>query len=222
MASDLCRVLERIEGGRDRHLKLGSEILRADQGSFFPVDFLAIAALNRSLSNCEAFVQLARTRNYLVAASLVRLQLDTFLRFYAAFLVSDPHDFANAVLGGTAVRKLKDRSGSPMTDKFLHESAAKEFPWISRVYDETSGFIHLSDKHILSTLDKVEDSGRMTIQIGADSSRFTGELWVEVADGFVGATEALFMYLEGWAVSKANPQLLKRAPQQISAAQEDA
>lgn len=215
MKEDLCRLVEKIEKGDERHFKLARAILQADEGKFFQVDFLAVAAINRSLSNSAAFVQLVRAGNYLVAASLLRLQLDTFLRFYAAYLVKDPHDFAKSVLGGKAVRKMKDRSGAFMTDKYLHESAASEFPWISRVYNETSGFIHLSDKHIVTTLESLDEHGMFTLTVGPKSSRFTDDLWSELADGFVGATEALFIYLEGWGYSKANPELLVRYRQRL-------
>ena len=184
-------------------------MLEADGHKLFSLDFLAVAALNRSLSNSSAFIQLIRVQNYLVAASLVRLQLDTFLRFFASYLVSDPHEFASAVLAGTAVRKLKDRSGALMTDRHLVESVASEFPWVPNVYGSTSGFIHLSDKHIFSAIQSVEDDGTFSMLIGSNPDRFPLELWVEMAEGFMAATDALFRYLEGWAFTKANPHLVQ-------------
>ncbi|MGD2130784.1 MAG: hypothetical protein PVJ33_17230 [Lysobacterales bacterium] len=211
MTSDLEGLLLKIDNERDRHLNLGKTMLEADGSNMFLLDFLAAAALNRSLSNSSAFTQLVRAQNYLVAASLVRLQLDTFLRFYASYLVSDPHEFAKSVLAGTEVRKLKDRSGAMMTDRYLVDSAASEFSWAPSVYKSTSGFIHLSDKHIFSTIQSVNDDGALSIHIGSDPSRFPTELWVEMAKGFIAATEALFQYLEGWAFTKENPQLLQSA-----------
>jgi hypothetical protein len=138
-------------------------MLEADGSKLFPLDLLAVAALNRSLSNSSAFTQLVRSENYLTAASLVRRQLDTFLRFFAAYQVSDPHEFAISVLAGTEVRKLKDRSGSFMTDRHLVESVAPEFPWVPSVYKATSGFIHLSDKHIYSTIQSAAADGAFLI-----------------------------------------------------------
>lgn len=211
MTRDLEGLLVKIDNQRDRHLKLGKTMLEADGCKLFPLDFLAVASLNRSLSNSSAFTQLVRARNYLVAASLVRLQLDTFLRFFASYLVSDPHEFAKSVLAGTDVRKLKDRSGAPMTDRHLVNSVASEFPWAPSVYNSTSGFIHLSDKHIFSAIQSVQDDGTLSMHVGSDPSRFPNELWVEMAEGFVAATEALFRYLEGWAFTKANPQLVQAA-----------
>lgn len=211
MSSNLESLLDKIDNERDRHLSLGKAMLEADGRKLFSLDFLAVAALNRSLSNSSAFTQLVRAQNYLVAASLVRLQLDTFLRFFAAYLVSNPHEFAASVLAGTEVRKLKDRSGALLTDRYLVESVASEFPWAPSVYKSTSGFIHLSDKHIYSAIQSVEDDGRLSMLIGSDPDRFPGELWVEMAEGFIAATDALFRYLEGWAFTKANPHLVQAA-----------
>lgn len=211
MTSDLEGLLVKIDQMRDRHLNLGKAMLEADGHKLFSLDFLAVAALNRSLSNSSAFTQLVRVQNYLVAASLVRLQLDTFLRFFASYLVSDPHEFATSVLAGTEVRKSKDRSGALLTDRYLVDSVASEFPWAPSVYKSTSGFIHLSDKHIYSAIQSVHDDGTLSMHIGSDPSRFPDELWVEMADGFIAATDALFRYLEGWVFTKANPQLLQAA-----------
>jgi hypothetical protein len=176
MTSDLEGLLVKIDNQRDRHLKLGKAMLEADGCKLFSLDFLAVAALNRSLSNSSAFTQLVRAQNYLVAASLVRLQLDTFLRFFASYLVSDPHGFAKSVLAGAEVRKRKDRSGALMTDRYLVASVAAEFPWAPNVYKSTSGFIHLSDKHIWGAIQSVEDDGTLSMHIGSDPSRFPNEL----------------------------------------------
>ncbi len=215
MTSNLEGLLEKIDNERDRHLGLGKATLEADGCKLFSLDFLAVAAINRSLSNCTAFTQLVRAQNYLAAASLVRLQLDTFLRFFASCLANDPHEFATSVLGGTEVRNLKDRSGKPMTDRHLVDSVASEFPWVPNVYKQTSGFIHLSDKHIFSTIQSVQDDGTLSMHIGSDPSRFPEALWIEMTDGFIAATDALFQYLKGWAFTKANPQLVQSVKEHL-------
>ena len=211
MPSNLDPLLDNIDNERNRHLNLGKAMLEADGRKLFSLDFLAVAALNRSLSNSSAFTQMVRAQNYLIAASLVRLQLDTFLRFFASYLVSDPHEFAQSVLAGTQVRKLKDRSGAFMTDQHLVYSVASEFPWVPSVYKSTSGFIHLSDKHIYSAIQSVQDDGTLSMLIGSDPDRFPSELWIEMTEGFIAATEALFRYLEGWVFTKANPHLVQAA-----------
>ena len=55
MSNNLESLLEKIDNERDRHLALGKRILESDNRNMFPLDFLAVAALNRSLSNSAAF-----------------------------------------------------------------------------------------------------------------------------------------------------------------------
>ncbi len=185
-------------------------MLSADGGKLFPLDLLAGAAINRSLSNCSAFTLLVRENNYLAAASLVRLQIDSFLRFHAAYLVDDPSSFAISVLAGDEIRKLKDQTGAKMQDWYLAKSASSDFPWVERVYKATSGFIHLSEKHIFSTMQSVHEDRKISLYIGSDTSHIPNPLWVEMAEGFIAATDALFHYLEGWIFTKKKPHLVQQ------------
>ena len=66
--------------------------------ALYPLDLLAAAAFSRSLAQCSGFRALIEARNYICAASILRLQIDTALRFFAAFLVDNPHEFAGSVL----------------------------------------------------------------------------------------------------------------------------
>lgn len=209
MTSRLEDLLENIESKKDQYIDLGKRILEADDSKLFKLDFLAVAAINRSLSNCTAFSQLVRANNYLVPASLVRLQLDTFLRFYASWLVNDPHEFAGSVLRGTEIRRLKDQNDKKMTDRHLVDTAASKFPWMPKVYRQASGFIHLSDKHIYSSIESVHEDRTLSMYISSDLSWIPEARWVEIAEAFLAATDALFQYLEAWLLTKGNPELLQ-------------
>src|SRR5271166_6984000 len=83
---------EQLEACRRMYITYGSAL--------YPLDLLATAALNRSLAQCSGFRALIEARNYICAASILRLQIDTALRFFAAFLVDNPHEFAGSVLKG--------------------------------------------------------------------------------------------------------------------------
>ena len=76
------------------------------------------AALHRSISLVRGFCALIPD-NYISAASLVRLQLDSTLRFSALSFVADPEDFAKKVSSGERINKLEDREGERMTDAYL-------------------------------------------------------------------------------------------------------
>ena len=90
-------------------------MLNAYQAKFYPVDILAMAALNRSAALCKGFQSLIEQKNFTCSASILRLQLDNALRFASVFLVSNPHDFASAVMNGKRIRDFKDKSGKFMT-----------------------------------------------------------------------------------------------------------
>ncbi|MGY1459822.1 hypothetical protein ACW5F0_14455 [Luteimonas sp. A534] len=196
-----------IESLRELHLTHLMEMMKADDGKIFGLDLLAQAAFKRSMSLCAGFACLVRANNYLCAATLVRLQLDTCLRFFAAFIVERPHDFAKSVLEGVHVRNIKDRTGARMTDKYLVDTLGKKYEWMPRVYEATSGFVHLSERHIFSVWTPSED-GNIGIVIGPTDDHFDDDLWIEMADAFLASTDALFEYLKGWTFTKQNPELV--------------
>ena len=121
----------------------------------------------RALAQSKAFRQMVDSRNSLVASSLVRLQLDTMLRLYAAFFVADPDDFATKVFKGTSINKIKDARRKPMTDSYLRDRVAEQNSWVIEVYKEASGYIHFSNPHMHAAIEmKNEKTGLMEIQIG--------------------------------------------------------
>lgn len=214
MPPELARHVVHIEGLKDLHLELLMQMLKADGGKLFGLDLLASAAIKRSMSLCAGFGALARGCNYTSAAALLRLQLDSCLRFYAAFIVDKPHEFAQEVLHGKAIRKIKDRSGQPMTDKYLVESLGQRYEWMPRVYEATSGFIHLSDRHIFATWqagDSAKDEkGDLGLIVGTSDEHFHEALWIEMAAGFLACTDVLVEYLKGWIFTKENPELVAK------------
>ena len=70
----------------------------------------------------------SKARNFLAAAPLIRLQLDSCLRLYAAWLVENPHEFAHKVLRRERVDKLKNQDGKFLRDHYLVEKLAEEYP----------------------------------------------------------------------------------------------
>ena len=183
-------------------------------GTFYGMDLLAAVELNRSKAHIAGFQQLVGAKNLICAGALLRLQLDTALRFYAAFLVEQPHDFALAVLGGTRVRDLKDRDGKEMTDAYLVEKLAQKFDWVPRVYERTSGYVHLSSTHLLSAMTPTEgasDSDRtIAIKIGAEDKPLPAWIYIEATDAFRAVTDVLLRYVHGWVFTKANPELVQK------------
>jgi hypothetical protein len=84
--------------------------------------FYLFGIARRALAQSAAFQQMVLSQNSLVAASILRLQLDTVLRLYALFWIADSEDFAFQVFNGTAINRLRAADGSLLTDAYLLRS----------------------------------------------------------------------------------------------------
>lgn len=201
-------------GRLDRaHIELGKQMFEAFGGAMYGMDLLAAGALNRSKAHIAGFRALLEARNLICAGALLRLQLDTAMRFYAAFLVDQPHNFALAVLRGERVRNIKDRDGRKMTDAYLAQKLGEEFPWVPRVYERTSGYVHLSSIHLLSApgaSEGVLDERLLSIKISAEDKELPDTIYIEATDAFRAATDVLLRYVHGWIFTKANPELVQK------------
>lgn len=207
----VLQALEEQERLRSRTNKLGAMMLQADGGNIFPLDLLAIAAIKRSLSNTSAMRLLVENWNLVAARTILRAQLDTPVRFSAVWLVDDPHDFATKVHAGEHIRRMKDRSGNPMTDAYLIEKMSVEYPWIKTVYERLSGYVHFSANHVSATVTDHDDEARtVKFAMSAEDLEFPEESWVEVIACFNECTRILHRYLEGWTMTKGNPLAVSR------------
>ncbi len=61
------------------------------------------------MSLIKGFVEMIKQENLICAIPLLRLQLDNSLRFYAAFLVENPHELASHFIEGEAIRRLTEK-----------------------------------------------------------------------------------------------------------------
>jgi hypothetical protein len=121
------------------------------------------AALHRSISLIHGFCTLI-PENFLCAASLIRLQLDSALRFSTLWLVADPEDFAKRVASGEPVNTLKDRDGQQLRDGYLVRKLNERYPGMDKCYDDGCGYVHLSDFHFYHVQDRTDD-GKFRLQI---------------------------------------------------------
>lgn len=186
----------------DEHQKMGAKIMCADSGKIFTLDLLAISVLNRSLCLLAGFCDLIEKKNFIAAAPLLRLQLDNLLRFHGAWLVKNPHTFSEEVLKGSHIRKLKDKDGNFMTDQYLVDKIAKEYPLMKNVYNNTSGYIHLSDKHIFNSLGQLKNDGTFHMKVSVSDNFIKESDYIEAIRAFFEITGVLFRYMEGWAQTK--------------------
>lgn len=198
--------LQKLQASHQQLLGLAKEMLT--NAPLYPMDLLTTAVLNRSLSLTDGFVELIRGNNALAAIHLVRLHLDSLLRYSAAWLVEDPHAFAMEVFSGKSVKKIKDKTGSNMHDAYLVEQLAKEYDWISSVYAETCGYVHLSQKHYQSALRKKEgEQGAVEATISKGDGFISHGLKLNSAGAMFEITNCIYEYVFGWADTKHGGKL---------------
>ena len=167
------------------------------------MDYLSIAVLNRSLALTRGFCDLIESGNFLAAAPLIRLQLDSCLRFFAAFSAPNPNEIAEEVLRGNHINKIKDRDGQPMSDANLKNKLAKKHPWILTVYENTSGFIHLSNKHIFNSLHVASEEDRTVLLKVGDRDAFVPNwAYIDAARAFKRITLMLLGLVRAWGEIK--------------------
>lgn len=200
---ELTKKLEQLRQHLNSYKALWIMTAKADGGAVFPVDMLSTAITHRAMCLVTGFCDLIEKENFICAAPLVRLMVDNLLRFYSVWLVDKPHDFATKIIEGKEVRKIKDRSGNNMTDRYLVEQLSKEYDWILGTYHETSGYIHFSSKHYFNTLKKVNDKERtIMFSIGDKDTCISKESYEEAIDAMLEISTAIMRYLYSWAHTK--------------------
>lgn len=195
------KLLTLVEGDKDAMLSLGKQLFGEVNAPMFPLDLLAYGAIKRNLSTATAISQLVNAWNMASARSLLRVHIDTALRFSAAWLLDNPHDFASEVVGGARIDKFKTSAGKRLTDAYLVEVRTVECPWLPKVYESLSGYIHFSGAHVFDAVSQKE--GRtISVEISATDHGFPEFTWVELLDCTRESTSLLAKYLRGYILTK--------------------
>lgn len=206
MANELEKEIDFLESKEKRLIEIATKL---NSGKFYPLDFLSNAVINRSLKLIFGFTTLLKDENFTAASHLVRCHLDNIIRFSASWLVEDPHDFATKVIDGVKIESLKDKKGELMKDWYLRNLLNEEYPWITNVYKESSGYIHFSSKHIFSPIRSLDSENRtMQFSFSKKDVDINMALKIEVVHCMGEITDILLDYLNGWHYTKENPDKL--------------
>ena len=135
---------------------LAFKLITSRDGVTFIFDLLALAALKRSLALQTGFRQMIVERNSICAGALLRLQLDTSIRMYGAWLVRDADEYAEKVLRGEKISGIRTVSGEKLTDRFLANELGKKYPWVPKLYDACCEYVHFSSLHISALFDGID------------------------------------------------------------------
>ena len=146
----------------------------------------------------------------MVAAPLLRMQLDNLVRMSYMATAPDAGDVARHVLAGGQFRKLKDREGKLLTDARLLHHAEQAHAWVAPVYEATSGWVHFSSVHVFAAVRLAPDvdgqpSTTMQIAVPLQPERIPLSALEELLGAMTKATEQVFGYVELWQQRKGLP-----------------
>lgn len=213
------RVLKSLNGFEDRRNilhKLFKEMASAYKGKVYAVDLFVLGAIKRVISTTAGFRLLVESWNLLCARALLRVQIDTALRFSSVFLVKKPHDFVLEVLKGQQINRMADKNGNKMSDAYLVSKLASEYPWLPNVYKYLSGYVHFSEQHLFSPIRHINnDSKTVLYEINEKDTKFPESTWLELVDCFNESTDIFMKYLEGWIFTKANPEIVAKMKKKL-------
>jgi hypothetical protein len=197
--------LQSLTDLNSEHETQGMLLYETCKGELFPCDGLAFAVLERSLNLLKGFHLLLANGGYTTGAGVLRMQLDNLLRFYGVMASGDPHGVANSMANGIQLRKLKDASGQKMTDQRLLELHDAKNPDIRRMYELSSGYIHLSVQHIQHFLlrsAKGEDQTRV-FAIGDEDTHMEVSAKTSLVKAFTTVTRGVLSSIGGWVDARA-------------------
>ncbi len=190
-----------------KHAEIGNSLYHACNSSLFPADILAFSVLERSLQLLKGFCLLMRNEGYVCAVPLLRMQLDSLLRFSGIVTMDDPHGTAQLVMNGKALRNIKGMDGEKMTDKRLVKRFSVKNPQIQVVYDATCSYVHFSREHFalfLARCKKISEDGNREICIGHDDANIQMENKLGLINNFKVITKAVINLLEHWCSYRHN------------------
>lgn len=168
-------------------------------------DLLLFGVLKRVMSMSRGFVQLVRTTNFLCAAPLVRFQLDSALRFYGVLITSDPDHATKEVLGGARIDRMEDDNGKQLRDYHLVKRLSKFYPWVPRIYEQASAYVHLSTTHMFGPVHKVDDDGGTVMMVLTEEDVCAPpDKWLELVVAFRETTQLVGEVFAKWLSSHPN------------------
>jgi hypothetical protein len=185
---DLEAHLRRIEQVPVALTKIPGEYL-GPLGTKIPdIDWYILAAIKKTASLVHAFCVLARAKNTLAAAALIRLQLDTAMRVFGLSLVDDVDAAGARLMNDESYRKLKSREGEFLLDTVLHRKLNEQYPGLTEAYEATSSYVHLSGAHIKTGLSARPDSPVLFFHLNGTDDARPDEWFADIVDSFDQAT----------------------------------
>ena len=164
-------------------------------------DLFFCASLDRCLRLIDGVMIMLNERNLTCAGAILRLQMDNCMRTYAAFIAEDRNAVIDCIIDGTPINQQRDNAGSRMTDGYLKNAISQYDSIFAKVYDQASGFVHLSEKAFYQTVADVGD-GKIAIQIGHPLPEKRNDSLLECANAFCHFVKLHYKMLDAVVESK--------------------
>ena len=184
---------------------LSTEALSLCQGiigrSLTKEDFYFSASANRCINLITGFIDMLQSRNLTCAGVLLRMQMDNCMRTYAAFIAEDCDEVVDCIIQGGKVSDHKDKNGKRMSDGYLKDELSKQDSVFADVYDQASGYVHLSEKAFYQMVASCEDC-KVNFYAGPNLLERHNPVLIEAAKAFIHFVKLHFKMLEAVAESK--------------------
>lgn len=186
-------------------LDFGKKILETHATYVF--DLYCMTILNRSVNLTRGYLSQIRDNNFISAAPLVRIHLDSLLRLFAAYQVDyNIDDFAKKVIEGQQINKLCDKHGKLMRDTYLANQIGKEkdFSWVLAIYKIGNSHVHFGSQHIFSSIKNGHDNNIIEGIIKMDDSYIPLPEKIGATKTMIQITIGINKHLHKWLVYKIN------------------
>lgn len=198
----LARRLAFLRTAKDHQYGIQKQLFEADPETLYHADLVAFGVMARSNALIDGFCLLVEHQNVLAAAPLLRLQLDSVIRFNACWLVDDPSDVVIALFNDQPLSKMKDRTGRAMTDSYLAAAAGERHPGLLELYKQASSFIHLSVRQLAAPMTIIDrDTRKVAFSLG-EAVNWRLEDRLQAVEIFIDLTNALFQLLYEWVENR--------------------
>lgn len=164
-------------------------------------DLFFCASVDRCIRLIDGFIPMLQARNLTCAGVLLRMQMDNCMRTYAAFIAEDRNVAVQCIIDGNPIKNLKDTNGKKMTDGHLKDEITKIDSVFSKVYDNASGYVHLSEKAFYQTVERCADN-KLELQIGRLLPEKRNDPLLESADAYIHFVKLHFKMLHAVVESK--------------------
>lgn len=174
--------------------------------TLFIEDLFFLPSIDRAIQITKGFIQMLNERNLTCAGVLLRIQMDNCMRTYAAFISEDYERFVFDVIKGEKIKNMYDKNGNKMTDHFLKKELTKIDADFEKVYTETSGYVHFSNKAIFHTISP-EDEGKLSFNIAYPPSEKVNIYLKECSSAFINYLDLNLEMFQAVANNKNNYEM---------------